>query len=175
MLTVDSTNRFVADITEPLTAGCAQLCVAELQNAGRGRRGRSWMAPFGSGICMSVGWQFAEAAADVFGAESCGRRCRRQLRCDSSARPTWGSNGRTICIWKGRKLGGILIEMRGESAGPAHVVIGIGINMRMPLSVRLLLAEQQAAVIADVYEILRERTPNRNILVGRSWTSSCRC
>ena len=39
----------------------AHVCVAELQNAGRGRRGRSWLAPFGSGICMSLGWQFAEA------------------------------------------------------------------------------------------------------------------
>ena len=27
-------------------------------------------------------------------------------------------------IWQNRKLGGILIEMRGESAGPANVVIG---------------------------------------------------
>ena len=71
-------------------------------------------------------------------------------------------------IWQNRKLGGILIEMRGESAGPAQVVIGIGINMRMPATVRLMLAEQQAALIADVHEILRERTPTRNVLVGRS-------
>ena len=42
-------------------AGRAQVCIAEMQNAGRGRRGRSWVAPFGSGICMSIGWQFAEA------------------------------------------------------------------------------------------------------------------
>ena len=65
-------------------------------------------------------------------------------------------------IWQQRKLGGILIEMRGESAGPAQVVIGIGINMRMPAQVRIVLAEQQAALIADVHEIMRERTPTRN-------------
>ena len=29
------------------------------------------------------------------------------------------------------KLGGILIEMRTESAGPVHVVIGIGINVAL--------------------------------------------
>ena len=69
-------------------------------------------------------------------------------------------------IWKNRKLGGILIEMRGESAGPATVVIGIGLNMRMPSTVRLALAEQQAALIADVHEILRDQTPNRNLLAG---------
>jgi BirA family biotin operon repressor/biotin-[acetyl-CoA-carboxylase] ligase len=69
-------------------------------------------------------------------------------------------------IWAQRKLGGILIEMRGESAGPAQVVIGIGINMRMPAQVRIMLAEQQAALIADVHEIMRERTPARNALVA---------
>jgi BirA family biotin operon repressor/biotin-[acetyl-CoA-carboxylase] ligase len=69
-------------------------------------------------------------------------------------------------IWQQRKLGGILIEMRGESAGPAQVVIGIGINMRMPGSVRIMLAEQQAALIADVHEIMRDRTPPRNALIA---------
>jgi BirA family transcriptional regulator, biotin operon repressor / biotin---[acetyl-CoA-carboxylase] ligase len=165
LLTVDSTNRFVADLTETLPAGRAQLCVAELQNAGRGRRGRSWVAPFGSGICMSVGWQFEEPPP-TFSALSLavGVAVVNALRGFGAA--DVGLKWPNDVLWKGRKLGGILIEMRGESAGPARVVIGIGINMRMPASVRLSLAEQQAAVIADVHEILREQTPNRNTLIG---------
>jgi BirA family biotin operon repressor/biotin-[acetyl-CoA-carboxylase] ligase len=165
LLTVDSTNRFVVDLSEPLPAGRAQLCVAELQNAGRGRRGRSWIAPFGSGICMSVGWHFEEAPP-TFSALSLavGVAVVNALRTLGAA--DVGLKWPNDLLWKGRKLGGILIEMRGESAGPARVVIGIGINMRMPSSVRISLAEQQAAVIADVHEILRERTPNRNVLVG---------
>jgi BirA family transcriptional regulator, biotin operon repressor / biotin---[acetyl-CoA-carboxylase] ligase len=165
LLTVDSTNRFVVDLAEPLAAGHAQLCVAELQNAGRGRRGRSWIAPFGSGICMSVGWQFEEAPP-TFSALSLavGVAVVNALRGFGAA--DVGLKWPNDVLWKSRKLGGILVEMRGESAGPARVVIGIGINMRMPASVRLSLAEQQAAVIADVHEILRERTPNRNTLVG---------
>ncbi len=164
MLTVDSTNRHVYDNVS-VTPGHAQLCIAEIQNAGRGRRGRTWLAPFGSGVCMSIGWQFQEApptfsalslavgvaavrALKRFGAEDVGLKWPNDL------------------IWRGRKLGGILIEMRGESGGPAAVVIGIGINMRMPASTRLALAEQQAALIADVHEILRERTPPRNELAG---------
>jgi BirA family biotin operon repressor/biotin-[acetyl-CoA-carboxylase] ligase len=69
-------------------------------------------------------------------------------------------------LWQQRKLGGILIEMRGESSGPARVVIGIGLNTRMPSHVRLQLAEQQATLIADVYEVLREKTPARNDLIA---------
>jgi len=165
LLTVDSTNRFLVDLTDPLAAGSAQLCVAELQNAGRGRRGRSWVAPFGSGICMSVGWQFEEAPP-TFSALSLavGVAVVNALRALGAA--DVGLKWPNDLLWKGRKLGGILIEMRGESAGPARVIIGIGINMRMPAAVRLSLAEQQAAVIADVHEILREHTPNRNALIG---------
>ena len=34
-------------------------------------------------------------------------------------------------LWQGRKLAGILLEMRGESTGPYHVVIGVGLNVDM--------------------------------------------
>ena len=69
-------------------------------------------------------------------------------------------------MWKGRKLAGILIEMAGESAGPTRVVIGVGLNVRMPPQVRLALAEQQAALVADLTEMLRQRLPDRNRLVA---------
>ncbi|HWK73938.1 MAG TPA: biotin--[acetyl-CoA-carboxylase] ligase [Povalibacter sp.] len=164
LLSVDSTNRHVYDNLD-LAPGHAQLCIAELQNAGRGRRGRTWVAPFGSGICMSIGWQFQEApptfsalslavgvavvkALRRFGAEGVGLKWPNDL------------------IWQGRKLGGILIEMRGESGGPSQVVIGIGLNTLMSSTVRLALAEQQAALIADVHEILRDRAPTRSALAG---------
>lgn len=32
----------------------------------------------------------------------------------------------------GRKLGGILIQLRGEAMGPCEAVIGLGLNVRMP-------------------------------------------
>ena len=34
--------------------------------------------------------------------------------------------------WRGRKLGGILVEAREESAGPCSLVVGIGINFCFP-------------------------------------------
>jgi BirA family biotin operon repressor/biotin-[acetyl-CoA-carboxylase] ligase len=164
LLTVDSTNRYVAEnATNP--PGTTHVCVAEIQNAGRGRRGRSWVAPFGCGICMSMSWQFVEAPP-TFSALSlavgvAAVRAFRRLGIDGI-----GLKWPNDLIWQQRKLGGILIEMRGESAGPAQVVIGIGINMRMPAQVRIMLAEQQAALIADVHEIMRERAPARNALIA---------
>jgi BirA family biotin operon repressor/biotin-[acetyl-CoA-carboxylase] ligase len=164
LLTVDSTNRFVADLSPP-EAGRFQLCTAEVQNAGRGRRGRSWIAPFGSGICMSLGWQFTEAPP-TFSALSLAVgvavvKAFKRLGIDGV-----GLKWPNDLQWQGRKLGGILIEMRGESAGPAQVIIGIGINVHMPAATRMQLAEREAALIADVHEIMREQTPTRNALIG---------
>jgi BirA family biotin operon repressor/biotin-[acetyl-CoA-carboxylase] ligase len=164
LLTVDSTNRYVAD-REAVEPGKTSVCVAEVQNAGRGRRGRSWLAPFGCGLCMSLTWQFVEAPP-AFSALSLAVgvatvRALRRLGIEDV-----GLKWPNDLIWQQRKLGGILIEMRGESAGPALVVIGIGINVRMPGSVRITLAEQQAALISDLHEIMRERTPARNALVA---------
>jgi BirA family biotin operon repressor/biotin-[acetyl-CoA-carboxylase] ligase len=164
LLTVDSTNRYVAE-NAANPPGTTHVCVAEIQNAGRGRRGRSWVAPFGCGICMSMSWQFVEAPP-TFSALSlavgvAAVRAFRRLGIDGI-----GLKWPNDLIWQQRKLGGILIEMRGESAGPAQVVIGIGINMRMPAQVRIMLAEQQAALIADVHDIMRERTPARNALIA---------
>lgn len=164
MLTVDSTNRYVYQ-SAAATNGRAQVCIAELQNAGRGRRGRSWVAPFGTGICMSIGWQFAESPP-TFSALSLavGVAAVKALRRCGAA--DVGLKWPNDLVWKNRKLGGILIEMRGESEGPSYVVIGIGLNMLMPLAVRLALAEQQAALITDVHEILHDKTPRRNVLAG---------
>jgi BirA family transcriptional regulator, biotin operon repressor / biotin---[acetyl-CoA-carboxylase] ligase len=164
LLTVDSTNRFVADLPPP-AAGRFQLCTAEVQNAGRGRRGRTWLAPFGSGVCMSLGWQFTEAPP-TFSALSLAVGVAVVKAFQRLGIEGVGLKWPNDLQWQGRKLGGILIEMRGESAGPAQVIIGIGINMHMPADVRMHLAEHQAALIADVHEIMRDKTPTRNALIG---------
>lgn len=164
LLAVNSTNTFLAE-APPEEAECARVCTAELQYAGRGRRGRSWVAPFGSGICMSLGWRFAEAPPTLPALSlAVGVAAVRALR--QFGATDVGLKWPNDLIWNGRKLGGVLIEMRGETAGPAEVVIGLGVNVRMPASARIMLAEQQAALVSDVHEILRERTPSRNQLVG---------
>ena len=164
LLTVDSTNRYLSDLNEaPFDR--AQVCLTEVQTAGRGRRGRTWLAPFASGICLSLGWRFAEAPP-AFSALSLAVGVAAVRAFARFGAKNVGLKWPNDLIWQDRKLGGILIEMRGESAGPAHVVIGIGINMRMPASVRLELAERQAVLVADIHEILRDQTPTRNALAA---------
>ncbi len=164
LLEVNSTNRYLADQTGPEIAH-ASVCVAELQSAGRGRRGRTWIAPFGSGICLSLAWRFADSPPTLSALGlAVGVAVMRVLQ--QFGATDIGLKWPNDVLWRGRKLAGILIEVAGESDGPTRVVIGVGLNVRMPAQVRLTLAEQQAALIADLTEILRDRLPDRNQLAA---------
>lgn len=116
-----------------LPPGRFDACLAEYQSAGRGRRGRRWNAPFASGLCLSVNWSYCDGAGPL-GALSlaAGVAALRALRRLGFAQLSlkWPND----IVHSDGKLGGILIDLRGEAAGPAHVVVGIGINVRLPRS-----------------------------------------
>lgn len=162
-LSTSSTNQFLVDSEAP-APGAMRVCTTELQSAGRGRRGRSWTAPFGSGICLSVSWQFSDPPPDfpalglVVGVAVA--RCLTKLGF-VDVQLKWPND----LVWQHRKLGGILIEMRGEAAGPAKVVIGVGLNVRMPAAARLELANQHAVMVTDLHEIAPGQVPSRNELI----------
>jgi BirA family transcriptional regulator, biotin operon repressor / biotin---[acetyl-CoA-carboxylase] ligase len=146
---VESTNSALLARTD-LPPGLADILVAEYQTAGRGRRGRTWLAPPGGAICLSLGWSFPQLPRDLsalgLAVGVCALRAlrRRIPRASSPAKPLAGPlalkwpNDLTL---DDRKLGGILIEMRAESEGPTYVVIGIGINVALGAG----LVEQVAA------------------------------
>ncbi len=126
---LESTNAALLERTG-LAPGLADLLLAEYQSAGRGRRGRAWLAPLGGAICMSLGWSFPEVPRDLAALGlAVGVCARRALAAWSREAITlkW-PNDLTIAD---RKLGGILIEMRAESEGPAYVVIGLGVNVAL--------------------------------------------
>jgi BirA family biotin operon repressor/biotin-[acetyl-CoA-carboxylase] ligase len=164
LLSIDSTNLYLSQLAEA-AVGRMQVCLAEVQQAGRGRRGRSWIAPFGGGLCISLSWRFLEAPPAF---SALGLAVAIAVEC---ALRRFGAEGVGVkwpndLLWQKRKLAGILIEMRGESGGPAHVVIGIGINVSMPLSARAAVSAGQGLAISDLSEVLRQHTPPRNQLAG---------
>ncbi len=126
---LESTNAALLERTD-LTPGRVDVLLAEYQSAGRGRRGRTWLAPLGGAICLSLGWSFPEVPRDLPALGLAVGLCARRAlagRCREAIALKW-PNDLTIAD---RKLGGILIEMRAESDGPAYVVIGLGINVAL--------------------------------------------
>jgi BirA family biotin operon repressor/biotin-[acetyl-CoA-carboxylase] ligase len=127
--TVGSTNTVLMERANP-PVGASEVLLAEYQTAGRGRRGRAWVAPPGGAICLSMSWVFGEVPRDL-GALGlvvgvCTLRALGQLGVQG-LQLKWPND----VLIRGRKLGGILIELRAESAGPACVVIGIGLNVAL--------------------------------------------
>jgi BirA family transcriptional regulator, biotin operon repressor / biotin---[acetyl-CoA-carboxylase] ligase len=126
---LDSTNGRLLLTPPPL--GKLDVCIAEFQTAGRGRRGRRWSAPLGSGICLSVGWQFAgmpaEPAALTLAVGVGVRRVLERLAGLEIALK-WPND----LVVDERKLGGILLELNAEAHGGAHVVAGLGLNVALP-------------------------------------------
>lgn len=124
---IDSTN---AQLLVSDAADDPQALFAEFQTAGRGRRGRSWVSPFGANIYLSLAWSFAQWPRQLTTLPlAAGVACVRALRkCGlDDVKLKWPND-----LYVGtRKLGGILIEHRAETGGPCRVVIGIGINVAM--------------------------------------------
>jgi BirA family transcriptional regulator, biotin operon repressor / biotin---[acetyl-CoA-carboxylase] ligase len=155
---VSSSNTILLDRPYPPNGSC-EVFLAEYQTAGRGRRGRTWVAPPGGAICLSVSWTFREVPPDL-GALSlvigvCTLRALVSLGV-TEPRLKWPND---ILIGD-RKLGGILIELRAESAGPACVVVGVGLNVSLGATLLQAIAETGAAPTDLVTSGLAQ--PSRN-------------
>jgi BirA family biotin operon repressor/biotin-[acetyl-CoA-carboxylase] ligase len=69
-------------------------------------------------------------------------------------------------IWfEDRKLGGVLIELRAEAGGPAHVVIGVGINVSLPAAARHEIQASGGATVAAVTDACKQPV-SRNLVAG---------
>ena len=145
-------------------AGQSEVMLAEYQTAGRGRRGRTWIAPPGGAICLSLSWTFPEVPEDlgalglVIGV--CELRALRELGL-SEAKLKWPND----ILVEQRKLGGILIELRAESDGPAYVIIGIGLNVALGAPLLEKIAETGIAATDLITAGLAQ--PSRNAVAGR--------
>jgi BirA family biotin operon repressor/biotin-[acetyl-CoA-carboxylase] ligase len=107
-------------------ADAGTAVVAEVQETGRGSRGRSWSSPRG-GLWLSVLARPRAAALEVLSLRA-GLAVAELLE-------TLGAQGRIALKWPNdlmlgdRKCGGILCEARWQGASPAWVVIGLGLNV----------------------------------------------
>ena len=106
------------------------LIVADMQTAGRGRRGRTWSSPPGTNVYFTLilkpdfRVELASMVTLVMGlavAEGI------EKTCGLGARIKWPND----IVLNGKKLVGILTEMSSEIDYINHVVIGVGINVNM--------------------------------------------
>ena len=161
---IDSTNTYLYGAPVP-AVGQPRVAFAELQHAGRGRRGRSWLAPFGCGLTFSVAWTFADTPAGLPALGlAIGAGVAQALRDVGVAEA--GVKWPNDLLWRQRKLGGLLLQLRSEAGGPASVVAGLGLNLSLPPQARASLELPDAQPVADLDEALSGQVPGRNLLAG---------
>lgn len=125
---IDSTNQYLLERMHELQSGAA--CIAEYQQAGRGRRGRQWFSPFGANLYMSMYWRLDQGPAAAMGLSLViGIIMAETLRSlgAEDVRVKWPND----IYLNDRKLAGILVELTGKTGDAAQIVIGAGINLAM--------------------------------------------
>ncbi len=127
---IDSTNDYLMRrLPNQLSQG--QVCLAEFQSAGRGRRGRQWVSPFGSQIYLSMYWYLEQGLSAAMGLSlvtALAVSDAIKSYCNVQVQLKWPND---IYI-DGVKLAGILIDLEGQALEPSHSVIGVGLNLDMP-------------------------------------------
>ncbi|MEW5990684.1 MAG: biotin--[acetyl-CoA-carboxylase] ligase [Chloroflexota bacterium] len=159
---VASTNDIVREWLAEGTAEVA-VAVADEQVAGRGREGRSWAAPAGTALLVSLGfrptyllperaWRLAAivalAMADA-GEDHAGLRT-------GTIRLKWPNDLVIEDSFAIRKLAGILGETEGLGSADPRAVVGIGVNADWP-------ASAYPAELRDSMTSLREASAGRPI------------
>lgn len=128
---VDSTSDALKRLSPPVDRQGIKVCLAEWQSAGRGRRGRQWISPYGGNLYLSLACVMEEGVLQSGGLSlAIAVAVHRALR--EAGIDGLGLKWPNDIYFNGRKLAGILLDLAGESGGSYQVITGVGINLRMP-------------------------------------------
>lgn len=129
LLNTESTNSYLLEKASD-HMGKRYAVLAEKQESGRGRRGRTWVSPFGKNIYLSMLWSFSGGIGSLEGLSLviaiAVERALTELGVDD-AKLKWPND----VYLNNKKLAGILLEVSGEYSGYCQVVIGIGLNINL--------------------------------------------
>ncbi|WP_447838683.1 bifunctional biotin--[acetyl-CoA-carboxylase] ligase/biotin operon repressor BirA [Aeromonas salmonicida] len=156
---IDSTNQYLLERVNQLQSG--ESCLAECQTAGRGRRGKPWVSPFGCQLILSMYWRLEQGMAAAMGLSlAVGVAVVQALESlgYTGVELKWPND----LYYQGRKLAGILVEMSGSAGASCNLVIGVGLNLAMPA--------REGERIDQAWSELRHIQPelvDRNLLAAR--------
>ena len=155
---IASTNSYLMQQAPP-APGHLRVAVTDNQTQGRGRHGRTWHSPPGSGLCLSLAHVFAETPANLpaltlaIGLGVIDALEREGIR---GVQLKWPND----LIAGDGKLGGILTETHTQRAQGICVVTGVGLNVDIG---RGLDVDQPVADLASLAASL----PSGDVLAAR--------
>ena len=157
---VDSTNQRLMERPPP-PSYCVDVMIAERQLSGRGRRGRKWASPLAAHIYLSLCKVFTHhseslakigLATGIIVAQAMSTLLQKKITLK------WPND----LMFAQKKLGGILVERGMHSSEGVAVVIGLGLNVRMPARYGANITQPWSDL-----ETLAGRQLDRNMLVAQ--------
>ncbi len=161
---IDSTNSYLMQIPGPIP-GQMGIAVTSNQTAGRGRFGKRWQSPPGSGLCLSAAYTFSSQPDNlpaltlalglsvVYALEEVGA---------SNVELKWPND----LVALDGKLGGILTEVQNQSGTAVTVVTGVGLNVDLPSKLDFGTETDWARRIVDLKSIC-EAAPDYEKVAGK--------
>lgn len=157
---INSTNDYLLQLAS-VDFNEVAICLAEQQTKGRGRLGRKWVSPFGANIYLSLLWPFRKNANNLAGLSLAigtmivDALAELQIQ---NIQLKWPND----ILYQGKKLGGILVEVAPLRNGIVPVVIGIGLNVNMPV----IEGQKIDQAWTDLNHIMG-KTVDRNLVTGK--------
>ena len=160
---IQSTNSYLMNASSP---SLKKMCIAVTTNqtAGRGRYGKSWYSPSGTGLCLSAAYTFSKKpsnlAALTLAIGVSIAEALHELKI-SNIELKWPND----LVVQNSKLGGILTEIQHEDSKIISVVTGIGLNINFPNKFNFGIDKDWAQKAIDLKSVCN-KLPCNNRLVG---------
>jgi BirA family biotin operon repressor/biotin-[acetyl-CoA-carboxylase] ligase len=120
---LDSTNRFARHGLQRGALDAGDVIVADVQTAGRGRLGRSWLAEPGQNLLFSL---ILAPKVPVAEAPRCVLHWAAAMAEALGCAVKWPND---LVDDQDQKLGGVLAELELGEEGRYHVILGVGLNV----------------------------------------------
>lgn len=167
---IESTNSYLMQQEAP-PPGQASVALTDNQTMGRGRHGRTWRSPPGSGLCVSVGFTFSMQPANLPAltlAIGLGAIAALEGLGVSGVQLKWPND----LVAGDGKLGGILTETRSHRSGALSIVSGLGINVNLGDKPCHGIQTDWAHGVADLAGFV-DTLPCRDLLAARLIDGLC--
>lgn len=161
---IDSTNSYLMQKPGP-APGTISVAATSNQTAGRGRHGKTWQSPPGSGLCLSAAYTFAAAPDNLpaltlaLGVGVIG--ALKELGANN-VELKWPND----LVARDGKLGGILTEVQQQSGSAVTVVTGVGVNLDLQSKLDFGLETDWARQVVDLKSIC-ETVPAHDEVAGK--------
>ncbi|MGI5310794.1 bifunctional biotin--[acetyl-CoA-carboxylase] ligase/biotin operon repressor BirA [Rheinheimera sp. WS51] len=164
-ITDSTNNQLLQRLGKDAKPELGTAIVAEAQTEGRGRRGRNWYSPFGTNLYFSMYWHLNHGLQAAMGLSLVvGIAIVRTLQAEYqiTAKLKWPND---VYINQ-QKVAGVLVELAGQVDAVCDAIIGIGLNVTMPIEATKRIDQPFTTLAAHT-----SKSINRNQLVIALQTS----